>query len=109
MENKQLTALGRIALKHLKEHRPMLFAHIEKQELLNDIVWELQEMAKKTLEGLRKQGVPHTEAWEIATSRYIYLPSEEEQPVLESWRYPFSQPDIEGASATEVTDYEELE
>jgi CheY-like chemotaxis protein len=89
-----LSRLGLVAKSHWKKHRPKMVAHLEAGGLLDRALEETQERAKDALTDLVTQrGIPHDQAWEMVTSKLIFLPSEEEMKTLPVDLMSYSQMD----------------
>ena len=70
-----------------------MVAHLQANGLLDKALELAQERALDILvEAHCDRGIPHDQAWEIATQKLIYLPSEEEMKTLPVDLMPFSQP-----------------
>jgi CheY-like chemotaxis protein len=89
-----LSRLGLMARSHWKKQRPKMVAHLEAKGLLDRALEETQERAKDALADLVTQrGIPHDQAWEMVTSKLIFLPSEEEMKTLPVDLMSYSQMD----------------
>ena len=84
-----LTAWGLIALEHWKKHRPMMCRKLEAAGLLEQAAIQHQEKATEAALDLYYQGTPLEAAKEIVMAQLIYLPSEEEVPILPPDQMPF--------------------
>jgi len=67
--------------------------HLRKQGVYKQALLEVQERASSALVDLigRKGATVH-QAWELVMNQMVFLPSEEEVPVLPPDQMPYSQP-----------------
>lgn len=89
-----LTRFGAMANRHWHEHRPRLYQHLKARGQLQKALLHAQESAKSLIgELVSRQGQSLESAREQALSRFVLLPAESEQPLLEPDRMPFDQPE----------------
>lgn len=86
------TAIGQLAKEHLKENRPKMFQALKENGGLEAYLQSLQQAASQELDDLLMKGLQHHEAMEIVTSRYVYVPSEDEEAVLGITESPMENP-----------------
>ncbi|UCH23041.1 MAG: TnpV protein [Deltaproteobacteria bacterium] len=77
----ELKRFGIQARDHLKENRPKLYRHLKRKGQLEKYCLDVQNRVEDQIERLMKKGLQYHEAWLIA-SEVIYVPSEDEQPIL---------------------------
>jgi hypothetical protein len=76
MADYPLLSLGLQIKAHWKQHRPQMYADLEKSGHLAESVHAAQERTKDLMDRLDK-GLPHHQAWELAREEWAFLPSEE--------------------------------
>ena len=91
-----LSRIGRLADQHWRKHRPNMVRHLRKKGVYKEALLEVQEKAELALVDLisRKGAKPH-QAWELVMNQMVFLPSEDEVPVLPPDQMPYSQPQEE--------------
>jgi hypothetical protein len=68
---------------HWKQFRPKMYAELEKKGLLHERAVKAAEQTEDDLLHLvNEEGLDHQAAWEAVRERYLFLPSEEDQPDL---------------------------
>jgi len=85
-----MQTLGRQAVSHWKKHRPKMASYLERKGLLQKAAIEAQERATEAILDLLEQGVDLEAAKEIVLPQTIFLPSEEEMPILPPDLMPFN-------------------
>lgn len=86
------TAIGTLAEEHLKENRPKMYQALKQNGSLEDYLKSLQEKASQELDQHLLNGLQHHEAWDLVTSHYVYVPSEDEEAVLGITESPTENP-----------------
>ena len=78
---KERTALGEAILKHWREHCPRMVQDLEKNNRLDQAVFEAQEKTGDLLyELVSVKKMDYQAAWEIATKEWSFLPGEDLLP-----------------------------
>jgi len=67
---------------HWKLFRPKMYADLEKQGLLHERAVEAAEQTQSDLDSCLDAGLDYQGAWEAVRERYLFLPSEEDEPNL---------------------------
>ena len=67
---------------HWKEHRPKLYAELQKNGQLHQRAVKAVDQTQEELLDLVNQGANYDQAWEAVRERHMFLPSEEDQPDL---------------------------
>jgi hypothetical protein len=80
-ETKVMLALGAQAKAHLQKARPKLYAELEANGQLEATILAMQNRAEEQILAAVQKGKPWSEAFEEAKPD-LFLPSEEEQPLL---------------------------
>ena len=77
---KERTALGEAILKHWREHCPQMVRDLEKQNRLDQAVFEAQETTGDLLyELVSVKKMDYQAAWELATQEWALPPSESDR------------------------------
>jgi hypothetical protein len=78
---KERTALGEAILKHWREHCPQMVLELEKNNRLDQAVFEAQETTGELLfELVSVKKMAYQAAWETATQEWAFLPGEAPHP-----------------------------
>ena len=78
---KERTALGEAILKHWREHCPQMVQDLEKNNRLDQAVFEAQEITSDLLfELVSVKKMDYQPAWEIATREWAFAPGKDLQP-----------------------------
>ena len=78
---KERTALGEAILKHWREHCPQMVQDLEKNNRLDQAVFEAQEKTGDVLyELVSVKKMDYQAAWEMATREWAFLPGEDLPP-----------------------------
>ncbi len=78
---KERTALGEAILKHWREHRPQMVQDLEKNNRLEQAVFEAQEITGDLLfELVSVKKMDYQPAWELAMREWAFPPGEDLQP-----------------------------
>ena len=78
---KERTALGEAILKHWREHCPQMVLKLEKDNRLDQAVFEAQEATGDLLyELVSVKKMDYQAAWEMATREWAFLPGEAPHP-----------------------------
>ena len=78
MADYPLGSLGMQIRAHWKQHRPQMYAELEKSGYLAESVHAAQERTKDLMDSLLDKGLLHHQAWELAREEVAFLPSEED-------------------------------
>ena len=70
------------AKKSWQENNPKLYAELQKSGNLNQAAKRAAEQTSDDLLSMVNQGYDYQSAWEAVRERYLFLPSEEDQPDL---------------------------
>ena len=70
------------AADHWKRFRPKLYQQLQSSGRLEEAANRAAELTKDELSLLIERGASHQEAWEQVREKYLFLPSEEDQPEL---------------------------
>ena len=90
----RLEMYGRRAKAHWEEHRPRMVAHLKKMGVYLDALVNAQNLARDQIARLvSDQGMEINQAKELVLNDLVFLPTEEEEPILPPDRMPFSQPE----------------
>lgn len=76
-----MSAWKELARAHLKEHRPKLYRELEASGDLESFLEDRREAASRVLDEYLSRGLSYDQGWEAA-SRELFLPSEEDVPLL---------------------------
>ena len=78
-----LGSLGHQIEDHWKQHRPKMYADLERVGELRQSVHAAQELTGEALYDLTVvKKVPHDQAWELVKEEWAFLPTEEDVPEL---------------------------
>ena len=83
---------------HWKQFRPKMYAELEKSGLLHERAVKAAEQTEHDLMSMVRQGYPYDGAWEAVRERYLFLPSEKDEPNL--GQNPGSSPPETGRKTT---------
>jgi len=70
------------AKQHWKEFRPKLYEELQKSGKLHEAAVRAAQQTQDDLLDAVNKGQDYQSAWEAVRERYLYLPSEEDQPDL---------------------------
>ena len=74
-----LGSLGLQIKAHWKEHRPKMYAQLQREAKLEESVYAAQELTGETLYRLTvEEKLPYDQAWELIREEWAFLPSEED-------------------------------
>jgi hypothetical protein len=79
---KQLSPWAEQAKAHWKEHRPRMYAELEKAGTLDEAAEKAATQTKDDLCSAIEDGMDYYAAWEMLRERYLFLPTEEDVPLL---------------------------
>ena len=79
---KVLSPLAEQAKAHWKDHRPTLYADLEGAGTLDEAAEEAARQTREELCSAIENGMDYFAAWEMVRERYVFLPSEEDMPLL---------------------------
>ena len=83
MNQSTLTPLGHQIQEHWTRHRPAMVERLKKSHQLQQAIFAAQELTGDLLYELTVvRKMEYQPAWEMATSEWAFLPSEEDQPQL---------------------------
>jgi len=80
MADYPLGSLGLQIKAHWKQHRPKMYAGLEKSGHLQESVYQAQEQTSDLMDDLLDKGLDYNQAWELAREEWAFLPSEEDEP-----------------------------
>jgi hypothetical protein len=79
---KQLSPWAQQAVEHWRKYRPKMYAQLFKSgELYERAEKAAQQTNKEYQDGITNGMLPH-ESWEAVRERYLFLPAEEDVPLL---------------------------
>ena len=70
------------AAEHWKEFRPRLHQQLQQSGRLEEAAKKAVQLTQDELGQLVEKGANYQEAWELVREKYLFLPSEEDQPEL---------------------------
>jgi hypothetical protein len=79
---KRLSPWAEDAKAHWKEHRPRMYAELEKAGTLDEAAEKAATQTKDDLGSAIEDGMDYYAAWEMLRERYLFLPTEEDVPLL---------------------------
>ena len=82
IRRKQLSPWAEQAKEHWKEHRPRMYAELEKAGTLDEAAEKAATQTKDDLASAIEGGMDYYAAWEMLRERYLFLPTEEDVPLL---------------------------
>ena len=78
----QLSPWAEQAKAHWKEHRPKMYAELEKAGTLDDRAQKASDQTRDDLASAIEDGMDYFAAWEMLRERYLFLPTEDDVPLL---------------------------
>jgi hypothetical protein len=78
MADYPLGSLGLQIKAHWNQHRPKMYADLEKSGDLAESLHAAQERTSDLMESLLNQGLPYHQAWELAREEWAFLLAEED-------------------------------
>jgi len=77
-----LSAWASQTKEHWKKHRPKLYQGLQKSGRLDEAARRAVSLTEDELGELIEKGLHFDQAWELVREKYMFLPSEEDQPEL---------------------------
>ena len=78
----QLSPWAQQAVEHWRKYRPKMYAQLfQSGELYERAEKAVQQTNKEYQDGITSGMLPH-ESWEVVRERYLFLPAEEDVPLL---------------------------
>lgn len=91
LQNQQtLNPWAQQAKKHWKEFRPKMYRELQRSGQLNQALRQAAENTVEDLINCIHRGMKYDQAWELVRERYLFLPSEEDQPHLAEQNDPLN-------------------
>ena len=70
------------AAQHWKKYRPKMYQQLQQSGRLEEAANKAAKLTQDELGMLVERGANYQEAWELVREKYLFLPSEEDVPVL---------------------------
>jgi hypothetical protein len=80
--SKQLSTWAEQAKAHWKEHRPKMYAELEKAGTLDEAAQRASDQTKDEFCQAIEDGMSPDGAWEAVRENHLFLPTEEDVPLL---------------------------
>jgi len=82
LSNRQLSPWAEQAKEHWKQCRPKMYAELEKAGTLDEAAQRAADQTREDLHSAIENGMDYYAAWEMLRERYLFLPDEDDVPLL---------------------------